>query len=756
MKSLADAVTPDRPEFPSWRRLTLIALLYTGVAIGATFPAITTIRTALPGHPADPLVHLWTMRWYKQCLMEGNLPFLAPGLQHPVGAPVGYLPPLQYQSLLYLGLSSLLSNDVLCFNIIWFLGFVLTGFGTYILAWYVLRHCWAATLAGLLAMLAGPISYFAVGEIEQITLGWFPLFMVGWLRFVDQPSRGRLVLAAALYLLLAMSAPYYGLFGVFPATLYVLWSAWSHGWRVRKPFILPRLGWFIAFVGLTFPALLVLFSSQVWAMTHGFPMDRSSGEFQFYKASLGGYLIPIAPKLLAGWLQKPGSVLLGEAFFPAYLGIVTLGLLAYTAVARVRFPRASFWWLGLAMLVILSLGASITIGNTELPLPAQWLREYIKILKPVRVPARFAYFAALLAVLIAAAGFRHLLTRIPNAIGRAGLALLVMSVALVDLAHVPFPTRTVPEMPRAYQWIKERSPNAALFEAPHSNFAWRMPALCTYWQSFHGLRTSAGYTADLNPVHEPLITHSSPFHAHRLADPEYLKASDTIVFEPIGLTGSQKFNDYVWLYLKSFGFDYLVLHHRPGDYPELPVQFDQIKHRLAPAKVFEDEVTAVYETELLPVPSRPTLLCGRGWRGYIPSRFGVGRLIDPVSEVTLYNPNAGEPIVLALRGTTRRAARILELRDGNSVLARWRIEAGDQRTIVSPPLDLAEGLHRLTLVCDGVEPDTSHKPHFEKEQAPYGLWVSALGFGASQDLAVTWDASEVILAEQPIIDRVVR
>jgi hypothetical protein len=748
MESLPDAVVPDQPEFPSWRRLALMAILYTGVAIGATYPAITTIQTALPAHAADPLVHLWTMRWHKQCLMEGKLPFLAPGLQHPVGAPVGYLPPLQYQSILYLGLSSFLSNDLLCFNIIWFQGFVLTGCGTFVLAWSVLRDPWAATLAGMLAMLAGPISYFAIGEIEQITLGWFPLFLVGWLRFVDRPSRGRLVLAACLYLLLAMSAPYYGLFGVFPATLYVLWSAWRGGWSARKPFILPRLGWFAAFVGLTFPALLVLFSSQVWAMTHGFPMDRSSGEFLFYKATLGSYLVPIAPKLLAAWLQEPGSVLIGEAFFPAYLGIVTIGFLAYAAVARVRFPRAAFWWLGLALLVILSLGASVTIGETEIPLPAQWLREYGKILKPVRVPARFAYFASLLAVLIAAAGFRHLLARIPSAVGRASLSILVMGIALADLAHVPFPTRPVPEMPQAYQFIKDRSPDAAMFEAPHANFAWRTPALCTYWQSFHGLRTSAGYTADLNPIHEPLITHSSPFHAHRLADPDYLRTNDAITFEPIGLTGVQRFDDYAWLYLKTFGFDYLVLHHRPEDYPELPVHFDQVKQRLAPAKVFEDEVTAVYETDLLPAPTRPTLLCARGWRGYIPTRFGSGRLIDPVSELTLYNPEAGEPIVLALRGMTRRPSRVLELRDGETVLARWRLESGDQRTLVSPPLTLAEGLHRLTLVCDGVEPDTSHKPHFEKEQAPYGLWVSALGFGPTPELAASWEAVETVIANE--------
>ncbi|RUL86928.1 hypothetical protein [Tautonia sociabilis] len=759
MERTDDSPPSGRPAWPSGRRLLGMSAVYAVLAVVGTWPAITTVHTALPGQFSDPLVHLWTMRWHKQCLLEGRLPFHSPGLQHPVGAPVGYLPPLQYQSLLYLGLSSVLSNDVLCYNIIWFLGFVLTGVGTYVLAWYVLRDGWAAALAGLLGMLGGPMTYFASGQVEQITLGWFPIFLVCWIRFVDRPSWGRLLRSSGVYLLTASSAPYYGVFAVFPAAIYLAWAAIrARRNRDRERFLPPRVCWLTAFVGLTLPALLVLFSSQIWAMTHGFAMDRSSAEFNLYKAPILSYLMPFPPKLLAGLLPERWITESGIMVFPTYLGLVTLGLLAVALLGRARFERSSYWWVVLTTCLVLSLGASVTVLGRELTLPAHWLREYGQILKPIRVPGRFAFVALPVAATIAGAGMLRLASRISSRAGRAVLGVGVMALATIDLAQVPFGTVPMPEMPACYRWIRDRAPEASIFEAPHFNAAWRLPALCTYWQSIHGLRTSAGYTADLNPVQENLLSHQSPFHAHRLAIPDYLEHPESIRFDVHGVSGPAPFDDFSWLYLKTFGFDYLVLHHRPGDYPELPVTLDALERRLAPALVFEDEEAAVYQVDRLPPPSTPVVLCAEGWRGYIWSRRGVGRIIDPVSRLALYNPQPGGPVVLAIRAMSRRPTKVVELREGEALLARWEFSGGEEQTLISPPLALSEGMHRLELRCDGVEPDVSHVPQFEEEQRPFALWVSAVGIGPTAELAASWAAgsepeseeeSEGLLARRP-------
>ena len=45
------------------------------------------------------------------------------------------------------------------------------------------------------AMIGTPMTFFSHGELEQITVGWFPIFLIAWLRWVDRPT-GRGLAAA--------------------------------------------------------------------------------------------------------------------------------------------------------------------------------------------------------------------------------------------------------------------------------------------------------------------------------------------------------------------------------------------------------------------------------------------------------------------------------------------------------------------------------------------------------------------------------
>src|SRR5262249_20998963 len=99
---------------------------------------VLSLGSDLP-EACDALQHLWVMRWYKTCLFEGRWPLLCPEIQHPVGAPLGNFSPLHLQSLLYLPLSLLSGSDILCYNLVWLTGLLLTGLGTSLLAWRVVR-----------------------------------------------------------------------------------------------------------------------------------------------------------------------------------------------------------------------------------------------------------------------------------------------------------------------------------------------------------------------------------------------------------------------------------------------------------------------------------------------------------------------------------------------------------------------------------------------------------------------------------------
>jgi hypothetical protein len=116
--------------------------------------------------PGDPSQHLWILRWYRACLSEGRSPLVCPELQYPVGAPLNGFSPLHLQAALFLPLSRAVGNDLLSYNLLWTLGLVTTGLGTFALAWSVVRDRASACLAGLSAMLSGPVMLHSQGHLR--------------------------------------------------------------------------------------------------------------------------------------------------------------------------------------------------------------------------------------------------------------------------------------------------------------------------------------------------------------------------------------------------------------------------------------------------------------------------------------------------------------------------------------------------------------------------------------------------------------
>lgn len=711
------------PITPGWKTLVAVLAFYLACLAVATWPAFATFGSTLPSR-TDPLAHLWTMRWNKGCLLNGRLPFFCPDIQYPVGAPLGTLPPMHFQTLLYVPLS-LAFNDVVSYNLIRTFAFLLTGLGTFLLIWNVVRSRPAACLGGMTAMIGTPMTYFSHGELEQITLGWFPIFLIAWIRWVDRPTRRGLAAAVGFYVLVAMSAPYSGIFAAFPASLYVAWRAIAAGRSGFVPFLKARLGWFAAFAAMAAPAMVVLFTNQIWALMHGYPISRPEAEFAMFRAPLWGYLVPSPNHLLGRALPFDTNVQADLGSVPSYLGIVTLGLVAYAATARVRFARRSYWWAALALLVVLSLGAYARIGGHDVSLPAAWLKKHFVGFRMIRVPARFNLFASVIAAVVAAAGLRHLLARVPGRPARLAAFGAISALALADLSTVPYMTMDLPATPACYAAIRKADPDATFLDVPHFNSGmFQLPSLCAYWQSIHGGRTSAGYTAFLNVRYDNLLSYSSPFDPFKLAHPYYLAAPEA---QTIELARGVDFRSYAWLYLKVHGLRYVVVHHRPGDFPEFPVPLDRLKWLLRDARVFEDEATAVFDRDRLPAPSAPVFVYAEGWGNRVAIGGRPACRLGKSGRVVVYSPDPDRPLAFGLEASANRRDRAVTLREGGRVLARWDVTPGGGELRISPPFTLAAGLHELTIESDGEDRPISGDSQFEGDTSPFSLSVTGLG-----------------------------
>ena len=738
------------------RGLLLLTLGYLAALFVATYPFVWSLGDALPGSLYDPLQHLWILKWYKTCLIEGRSPVMSPELMYPIGAPLGTFSPLLFQALLFLPLSTVFS-EVVSFNIIWVFGFVTTGLGTFALIRQVVRDDRCAALGGLLAMLSGPMLVHGRAHLELIYVGSIPLFLAAWLRFVDAPSRRRLAAAAASYVIVALCAAYYAVFAIIPAGLYWAWIAVGSGKRREWGWFRSRARWLAAFSAIVVPCLVLSFGNQLWAMSEGYSIPRPVEEFEAYGTPPWTYVAPTILHATSGLLEsdpynRPGpGWKLGEK--ASYLGIVSLGLVAFAAISRAPLRRRGYWWATLAALVVLSCGASIEVGSTRVPLPGLWLKEHLFLFKLIRVPARFNLFVAVVAALLASAGLRELLRRRP---GRGWQTLIVgvlAAVALLDLSTRPFPPAKIPPLPDAYAFIRAQDPNAGMVEVPQATAGGSfLYSVCGYWQSRHRLRTNAGYSGHGNFPFDNRLSFNSPFYRTTLANPDYAADPEETTFDIVGRVNAR---DYIWLYLKANGFRFVVVHSWAGateDGDPDPSRLRPLRALLADAKVFDSQGVTVFDAERLGMPKHPVPLTTSGWR--VGFRDGYCRVVEPEAHVAAFNPDPSRPVRLVLSAAAAGAPRAVRLGDAaGRELASWTVEPGEFRFYLSPPLLLSEGFQVLALRSQG-----EHEPGSAAEQAtswddrPFSLWVKGLALLDASKLEAPAPAPPARLAEGGLVE----
>ena len=716
----------DRPRSKvAWRPPLGAALGYLVALTAATWPFARTFAGRLPSL-GDPLQHLWVMRWYKHCLMEWQSPMVAPGLQYPVGAPLGNFSPLHLQSIVYLIVSAVSDNDVLCYNLVWLAGMMLTGMGTYALGRSVLRDESSAFLAGLLTMLSGPVMVHAHSHTELIYVGGISLFLLAWIRFIDRPSFGRLLAAVGGYLLVAMCAAYFLVFAIFPAVLFVVWRWIKTDRSERLDWTWARGRWLLGFVVLCLPGLALLYSGQIAMVARGMGGIRPRSEFDAYGAPWWSYVVPVPGQLAHRLLPfDPFGVTGTTGEGMCYLGLVTLLLLHRAAVRRSPLPDAAFWWIAAGLLAVLSLGSSMPFDGGRLSLPAGWLRDcdWFLPFRLIRVPARFKLFVPVFTGIIAGSAWKQLRSKIGS--GRRVVALSILSAAAVaDLAHVPFGSEALMPIPDGYAWLRNEAPEAAWVDVPQmcsSNAHW-LNSNYTYWQSLHGGRTTGGYSGHQNHAFDDLLTWNSPFADYRLIEPEFPRPGGLEHYDRVE---DVAFLDYAWLYLHRHGLRFVVLHRWAE--PTTGFGLQNINDRLAMARRYEDDSVTVIDRDLLPEPTGPAILCAEGWGAYrLLPRDGFVRLVGPLASVDAYIPETCGRVILTIHarsiGETRRVRIVLE----SETIWSGTIGPDAQGAFETPPFLMPEGMSTIRIESDGTAPVDLMNKRFEGAVGPASLIVSSI------------------------------
>ncbi len=481
-----------------WGKRAAVAVGALLLTLGVTWPLARCPATCL-GASADPIISVYYLRWVAHGLTTpgGRLldaPMFAP---YPDSLLLGeYLPAYQLVALptiLFTG------SAVLAHNVVLGLAYALAALGAAALATRLLGPTPAALLAGI-AFAYSPRFLHQAHNLQALSAVWVPWLFLALERFLARPTWGAAAAIGVFGLGLAGSSMigfmYAGVAALVTVTAAVAWG----GRRIGRAHLVPAVA-----VGLPAGALLALYVAPYRRLAQEWRLGRTLPEVERYSASLGDYL-GVPPEHFLHRLLGVGRVvdLDREALFPG-LAIALLAAVGLWATFRdgdgLRRRLGPYALMGAAS-AVLALGPTWSAGSLAVPLPYRALYALVPGFEALRTPRRFGALAALALALLAAAGARWLVRRLPSR--RAALVVGgFATLALLESIAVPFPGTIVRfdprPLPEAYEWLATQDPRTVMLGVPTHR------GMDVWGPIFHLRRTVSGVSSYLPPHYRALV-----------------------------------------------------------------------------------------------------------------------------------------------------------------------------------------------------------------------------------------------------------
>lgn len=407
------------------RAVALAALAYTLLTIAYSWPLPINMMRGIAHDPGDPLLNAWILWWTTQAVPLTEAWWNAP-MFHPVAGTFAFSEHLLGQAVVAAPLIALSGSPLFGYNVMLLASYVLSGLGAYFLAYTLTKRHDASFVAGL-AFAFAPYRVAQLPHIQVLTSFWAPVCLAALHRYDREPVTRWAALAAAAWVMQALSNGYY-LF--FLSVLLALWFAWFAIGRWTVIMFARVAGFFAAGAVLLVP-LLVGYKA-ILQDTYGY--RRGLGEIQAFSADVAALFTASEDLLVWGWMRAvtrpegelfPGLTVIGLALFAI---VAARPLAAQAESFRARWLRRGF----AAVALLLVAGALLPIFYGPWRLDAGGVR--IVSIARADKPLTLAMFAGLL--------WMCMLPRVVDAWRRRSALLLYAFAAAVMwiLALGPDPT----------------------------------------------------------------------------------------------------------------------------------------------------------------------------------------------------------------------------------------------------------------------------------------------------------------------------
>jgi hypothetical protein len=510
------------------RKATAAALLlFVVLSLVLTYPLPFHLADAVEDRQ-DALLNVWITAWDGHQLVSDPLHLFDANIFYPYPRTLAYSELLLGNGLLALPIIAASGNPVLGYNVALLLSFVLSGFGTYLLALKLTRSPGAGVVAGaIFAFCSYRMTNLA--QAQLLTTQWMPLALLSLVQLLRRPRPRHAATFVLFFSLQALSSFYYAIL----LTLTVIGLVIGF-FLLRPPsFVTRRRPLVLHLLAVAFCCTLIIlpFALPYFQVQRELGFERTLADSEPFSASLRQYLmVPPGSVVHGWWLPNDDTPIAGgypvDALFPGLLALA-LGL---WGLVRGR-GRARWFFLALLFAAfVLSLGPRLYLApgqpaSLDLPLPYAWLYAVVPGFRALRAPARFDALVMLSLAVLTGYGVASLQRGTGQGWKPAVLAGLVVLESLVWPAARVEPVPVGDQVPPVYRWLAE----SAVEEGGESRRARPDPILelpmaftpggprldYQYLSTYHWRTTPDGYSGFIPPKHGQIVYEMERFPSER-------------------------------------------------------------------------------------------------------------------------------------------------------------------------------------------------------------------------------------------------
>lgn len=454
-------------------------LIFLLAALYITFPLILHFTTAASGL-GDELVITWIQNWVIHALFTHPLALFNAPFYYPYHDALAFSDILLPTSIFAAIPLWILKEPIVTFNFTQISSYMLLGFCTYMLCFYITQDFWASLLSGIL-LIFSPVTLDKYVHVQVLAIEGVPLAVMFFIKFLTNAKTRYLIISLIFFVLQAYNSFLPGYFILFGYFFLLLFFFLTHKVDFLK--LITKKN--ISFVAIAF-ACIVPITLPYFHVSEEFHYTRDIRDaihFAIQPEDLlnaGGFsrLEPLLLRIPVKQTSLYGEVKPGFAGGVLTLLSIAVGWYAWKKRKYVKREWVFYAFLGTALSgLILSFGPALHLGRVTIhhpfPIPLPYTLFYYLMpgFAGLRNSARWEMLFVLCIVICIAVILIEIFQNL--SLYKRVFVYLLLIVFVIAEYNFPMHVISIPQVknfPKEYAWLHTTPPNTKIIEMPIYNW----------------------------------------------------------------------------------------------------------------------------------------------------------------------------------------------------------------------------------------------------------------------------------------------